>query len=115
MANTLTLDAFPSGSEITSSQRILNGTVALSGNASAGGEVLNFLSLNVGVGTPSSVKVWSEGASGYIYQFKASTGALFVMVQGAAATDPLAPLTSGAYPAGVTGDVIRFEAKFAKA
>ena len=64
---------------------------------------------------PFSVKLWSELASGYIYQYSRTTGVLFVMVQGAAAADPLAPLAAAAYPSGVLSDVIRYEAKFQKA
>lgn len=64
---------------------------------------------------PFSVKFWSELGSGYVYQYSRTTGVLFVMVQGAAAQAALAPLSAGAYPAGVKNDVIRFEAKFLKA
>lgn len=64
---------------------------------------------------PFSVKVWSELASGYIYQYSRTTGVLFVLQGGAAVSEPLAKLAAAAYPAGVLGDVIRYEAKFAKA
>jgi hypothetical protein len=64
---------------------------------------------------PFSVKVWSELGSGYVYQYSRTTGVLFVMVGGAAVSVPLAPLAAAAYPSGVLGDVIRYEAKFLKA
>jgi len=64
---------------------------------------------------PYSVKFWSELASGYVYQYSRTTGVLYVKVQGAAESDPLANLAAGAYPAAVLGDVIRYEAKFQKA
>lgn len=64
--------------------------------------------------TPYSVKFWSELDSGYIYQYNQTTGCLFVMVQGASATNPLANLAAGAYPSGVLSDVIKYEARFAR-
>lgn len=64
---------------------------------------------------PFSVKVWSELASGYIYQYSRTTGVLYVLVQGAATTAALIPLAAGAYPAAVKNDLIRYEAKFQKA
>ena len=64
--------------------------------------------------TPYSVKFWSSLDSGYIYQYDSTTGCLFAMVQGAAAGDALANLGAAAYPAGVLGDVIKMEAKFAR-
>ncbi len=63
---------------------------------------------------PFSVQFWSELASGYVYQYSRTTGVLFVLT-GAAAQSPLTALTAGAYPAGVLGDVIRYEATFQKA
>lgn len=63
---------------------------------------------------PFSVNFWSENASGYAYQYSRPTGVLYVMVQGAAAQAALAPLSAGAYPAGVVNDIIRYEATFLK-
>lgn len=62
---------------------------------------------------PYSVKFWSELASGYEYQYNSTTGCLFVLT-GAAAQSPLTAFAAGAYAAGILGDVIKFEAKFAK-
>ena len=63
---------------------------------------------------PFSVKFWSENGSGYVYQYSRPTGVLYVMVQGAAAQAALAPLSAGAYPAGVLNDIVRYEATFLK-
>lgn len=63
---------------------------------------------------PFSVKVWSELASGYVYQYSRTTGTLFVLT-GAAAQSPLTALSAGTYPSGVLNDLIRYEAKFLKA
>lgn len=69
---------------------------------------------------PSSVKVWSELGSGYIYQFSRTTGVLYVLEVGAIASTPatavaLAPLAAAAYPSGVLADLVRYEATFMKA
>lgn len=70
---------------------------------------------------PLSVKVWSQPAagvspSGYSYEFTPGTtqaNGLLAILTGAAAQSPLAELTGGgAIPAGVSGDVIYFEATF---
>jgi hypothetical protein len=67
---------------------------------------------------PYSVKFWSELNSGYSYQYSSTTGVLFVDQVPAAGSltnpAPLSALSAAAYPAGVLGDVIKFEAKFAK-
>jgi hypothetical protein len=63
---------------------------------------------------PFSVKVWSELASGFVYQYSRTTGVLFVLT-GAAAQSALTALSAGAYPSGVLNDLIRYEATFQKA
>jgi len=67
---------------------------------------------------PHTVRFWSHLDSGYIYQYNAQYGTLFVenVPASSALTNaaPLTPLAAAAYPAGVLADVIRFEAKFAK-
>lgn len=67
---------------------------------------------------PYSVKFWSELASGYVYQYSSTTGVLFVAQVPAAGSltnaAPLSALAAAAYPAGVLGDVIKYEAKFCK-
>lgn len=64
---------------------------------------------------PFSVNFWSENGSGIVYQYSRATGVLYALVQGAAAQAALAPLTAGAYPASVLGDLIRYRALFTKA
>lgn len=76
---------------------------------------------------PYSAKFWSELNSGYVYQYNSTTGCLFVMdviatgtndtstppiFTGTAAT--LQKLAAAAYPSGVLGDVIKYEARFVK-
>jgi hypothetical protein len=67
---------------------------------------------------PYSVKVWSELASGYTYQYNSTFGTLFVMqVPASSALTSAAPqsaLAAAAYPAGVLADLIKFEARFAR-
>jgi hypothetical protein len=64
------------------------------------------------------VKFWSELASGYVYEYSSTTGVLFVAQVPAAGSltnaAPLSALAAAAYPAGVLGDVIKYEAKFCK-
>lgn len=62
--------------------------------------------------TPEDVKIY--GQSGYIYSYVKGTdnsnGLLKVFVQDAVATNPLAEMADAlAIPAGLSGDVIRFE------
>jgi hypothetical protein len=64
---------------------------------------------------PFTVDFWSELASGYSYSYSRTTGVLFVQVGAAAISLPMANLAAGAYPSGVLGDVIRYQAKFLKA
>jgi hypothetical protein len=76
---------------------------------------------------PYSVKVWSELASGYVYQYNSTFGTLFVMDVIATGTNDsstppvftgtaaaLQKLAAAAYPAGVLADVIKYEARFAR-
>lgn len=63
---------------------------------------------------PLSVKFWSELASGYVYQYSSTTGALYVMQAPTSTPGALTALGAGAYPAGVLADVIKFEARFTK-
>ena len=63
---------------------------------------------------PIMVYFTSVGGSGYLYGWNKATNK-FQIFTGAAAQSPLTELTSGAaIPAGVSGDVIEFDADFAK-
>jgi hypothetical protein len=83
---------------------------------------------------PFEVQVWSELASGYIYQYSRTTGVLYVFESASftpagtnsSATPPIftgtpvpaAPfskLAAAAYPSGVLNDLIRYKATFQKA
>jgi hypothetical protein len=62
--------------------------------------------------TPFQISFWSSLDSGYTYTYNSTFGTLFVQVGGATASQPMANISAGAYPAGVLGDVIKYEAKF---
>jgi hypothetical protein len=96
-------------------------TITASGNYPALGDTLDLTALTGAagqVGVPAEtlpiiaeiVSANSSGVSGYVYAYRPGTtqanGKMQVLVQGAAAGDPLADLGAMAYPAGVTGDTI---------
>lgn len=102
------------------------GTIVASGTYAAGGDTLNFLTATYPPGqTPPPVSgvplivyiqsAKSGGVSGFQYPFNPGTtqanGKMQVFT-GAAAQSALTELSNGAYPAGVTGDTITFEAEF---
>ena len=108
---------------------IVRGTIALSGNYPTGGDTLNFFTAQFRLGVdgikssfaPSSLFIWSNQAQGagttsqYWYRGLIGTTAANCAIQvitGAAAQSGGAEFSAGAYPAGVTGDVIAFEAFF---
>lgn len=62
---------------------------------------------------PSSFICSSSGASGYIYQADQRNWNLYPLQGAASASLPLAKVT-GAYPAGITGDLISWSAYFLK-
>jgi hypothetical protein len=62
---------------------------------------------------PSSFIAASSAASGYIYQVDQRNWNIYPMQGGASASLPLAKVT-GAYPAGITGDLISWSAYFLK-
>lgn len=95
--------------------------ITASGDYPADGDTLDLTDLGgalgqVGVPTetlPIIANIVSEnpdGVSGYVYAYRPGTnqanGKMQVLVQGAAAGDPLVDLGATAYPAGVTGDKI---------
>jgi hypothetical protein len=67
---------------------------------------------------PYLFHAWSALASGYSYQYNTTTGCLFAMQVPASSAltsaASLSALAAAAYPAGVLGDVISYEAMFAK-
>jgi hypothetical protein len=106
----------------TQSKLIVTGTIALSGSYtqySGGGEVLDFTKATLPLGTtlPNSTgpNYFSAfGSSGYGYGTPASlpqsVNPLQVPLKVTTASNT--ELSAGAYPAGVTGDNIQFEAHF---
>ena len=65
---------------------------------------------------PIMVYFTSVGGSGFVYGWNKSTNKFQIFTTGTATQSGLAELTSGsAIPAGVSGDVIEFDADFAKA
>ena len=63
---------------------------------------------------PFTCEMWSQNASGYTYAYNESTGYLHVQQGGAGASSPLADISAGNYAAAISGDVIKFQAWFAK-
>lgn len=95
--------------------------IVASGSYAAGGDTLDLTALAGAlgqIGVPAEtlpiianiVSANASGVSGYVYAYRPGTtqanGKMQVLVQGAAAGDPLADLGAGAYPAGVSGDAI---------
>ncbi|MBI4872713.1 MAG: hypothetical protein HY814_14235 [Candidatus Riflebacteria bacterium] len=114
MALTATMN--PTLSEVGQKCRVIRGTLVFSGNYPTGGDILN-LTLFAGAAVkrqaPVAVRIWGKGTSNHFYGY----------VPGADLTDGKvivtlvttgAELVAGAYPAGVTGDVITFEVVFPK-
>jgi hypothetical protein len=102
--------------------RVIGTITVTAGDYSAAGLTLDFSALNVpSQASPFICNVASRRAAGsgatalYLYNFNRGTtqanGKLQVFT-GAAAQSGLAELADGALPAGVTGDVIVFEAWF---
>jgi hypothetical protein len=67
---------------------------------------------------PYSVEFWSANGSGYSYTYSEATGVLYVQQVPASSAltsaAPMSNLAAAAYPAGVLGDIIKFEAYFSK-
>lgn len=93
------------------------GTIAASGTYPTGGDTLSFAGVKGVLSSTPPTTVQIAGSSGFIYQFVAGTtianGKMKVLVATTGGTNiPLAEHTNVAYVAGVTGDVIGFEAIF---
>lgn len=105
----------------TQNQFIVDGTLTLSGNYVAHGDTINLTGFDAvkAQGAPTRIEVFEQpaagaSASGYVLQGIAGStqanGVLQVFETGAAASDPLSELAAGAYPAGLTGAVVKFRA-----
>jgi len=81
--------------------------VTLSGTYSAGGESLSGAFSGFNFKSPSvPFHITAEDVNGYSFRYIASTNKLMVYTSGANAQDPFAELSAGAYPGGLTTDVI---------
>lgn len=95
------------------------GTLTPSGNYVANGDAVDFTKAT-GLSIPSQsapISFRVEGAAAYVYKgVKGAINACKFVVQetGAALSGALADLAAAAYPAGITGDTITFEAVFPK-
>lgn len=99
---------------------MVRGTIALSGNYVSGGEDMSSAWTGLIPGsTKKPVDLLVNGIAGYDYKFDFANDTLLVREQtdpaaGGGANIPLVELAAAAYPAGVSGDTIRFVAYFEK-
>lgn len=116
---TLTKNSFPAGSDFTGRRHFTYGTVAVQASPATyvtGGLTLSFAGLDIPstYTTPLDANFKSNAGSGFTYLWNAATNKLQIFT-GAAAQSALTELTNGAaIPAGVSGDVIAFNAAFPK-
>ncbi|HZP06795.1 MAG TPA: hypothetical protein VFB43_17985 [Terracidiphilus sp.] len=126
IAATLTVYNAPYGIDQTAVRSILRGKLVwAAGTYAAGGVTPNappyadVSGANVLLATqnvqPDSIDIKSVAGSGFIYQRNNSTGKIQIFTTGSAAGSALEELPNGALPAGVTGDVIEFEASWVRA
>lgn len=87
-------------------------TVVASGNYITGGEALATTIKNLAKLKDNPFYVEIHGISGYIYAYVPATGLVkvFYADNNNAADGPLIEIPAAAYPAGVTGDVIKLYA-----
>jgi hypothetical protein len=119
---TVTFAGFASGT--LGPKLIAAGPLVVASATASAFTIVSALTGTTGTGTatgsnapqPFSVKLWSELASGYTYAYSSTTGVLYVQqVPASSALTTAAPqsnLAAAAYPSGVLGDVIKYEAKF---
>jgi hypothetical protein len=115
---TATVYPYPAGVDNTQRREIIRGTFAIS--ASPGTYPTGGFSLatafkieavrNVS-GVPVALTIMSVSGSGYAYGWNRAANKLQIF-QGAAGAGPELELAAAATPAGVSGDVIEFEAQF---
>lgn len=99
---------------------LVRGTLILSGNYSAGGDALDLTAATSPKGEagveakslPKHFRIWGQNGYSYAYIPGTTRANGKLKVNTTAATElPGAPT---AYPAGITGDVVNFEASFPK-
>lgn len=85
-------------------------TLVFSGNYAAGGDLIDFANIQEGVVQPIWVDI--RGKAGYSYEYDFAAKKVIVRQQkdpaaAGGADIPLPELAAAAYPAGVTGDVVK--------
>ena len=123
MAIAAAIDNTYARNDTTEATQIVRGTLTFSGDYATHGDTLSFANV-YGIQShtvPLRVFVYEAppagtSPSGYIYIFCPGTtianGALTIFTTGTASGDPLNELAAAAYPAGITGAVVKFEAVF---
>lgn len=119
---------FPQGKDNTQRRLHLSGVVAISaspGTYATGGLALSWVALTNSLTgaselldttstTPIMAYFTSISGSGFVYGWNKATNKIQIFT-GAAAQSTLTELTAAAMPAGVSGDVIEFDASFVRA
>jgi hypothetical protein len=109
--------------DTTQSTQIVRGKLTFTGNYVTNGDTLSFANIYgiQSLSVPIRVFVYEQppagtAPGGYEYVFCPGTtnanGKLVVLVGAAAISLPMAQLAAGAYPAGITGGFVYFEAIF---
>lgn len=88
------------------------GTFTASGNYAAGGTAVAWTGLGI-KSTQAPLFVQVVGKAGYVYEYDDANAKLLTR-ESVAAGNPLAEIPTAAYPAGVTGDTIKYRAVFKK-
>jgi len=123
MAIAVTIDQTYAQNDTTQSTQIVRGTLHFTGNYVTNGDILSFANVYGIQSTSVPLRVFVYEAppagtapGGYEYVFCPGTtianGKLVVLVGAAAISLPMAQLAAAAYPAGITGGVVKFEAIF---
>jgi hypothetical protein len=126
---TLKIYPFPQGKDNTQRRLHLSGVVSISaspGTYATGGLPLNWAILsNTLTGatelldTTSTAPIMayftSVAGSGFLYGWNKATNKIQIFTTGTATQSAQAELAAGAMPAGVSGDVIEFDASFVRA
>ena len=128
--STVTLKAYahPMGVDNTQRRVKVSGTATIAASPltyATGGIAITWTFTNVLTGdaillnttatAPIMAYFTSVSGSGYDYAFNKANNKLQIFTTGASTQSPNAELAAGAVPAGVSGDVIEFDAEFVRA
>lgn len=124
MAVTLKAYQFPQGVDNTQRRVKVSGTATVAGTYAAGGFALTWtftdvltgeaVLINTSATFPIMAYFTSISGSGFVYGWNKAANKLQIFT-GAAAQGALTELANGTVPAGVSGDVIEFDAEFPRA